>query len=47
LKINERTERHLKRMVRKDPFASFKEINIELAKLDVFVCIDTLRSYVD
>ncbi|KAG1056439.1 hypothetical protein G6F43_001684 [Rhizopus delemar] len=33
--------------VREDPFASFKEINMELAKLDVFVCIETLRSYVD
>ena len=38
LKINERTERHLKRMVGEDPFAFYKE----LAKLDVFVCIETL-----
>ena len=47
LKINERTERHLKRIIREDPFASFKEINMELAKLDVFVSIETLRSCVD
>ncbi|KAG1449840.1 hypothetical protein G6F55_009978 [Rhizopus delemar] len=47
LKINERTERHLKRIIREDPFASFKEINVELAKLDVFVNIETLRLYVD
>ncbi|EIE76932.1 hypothetical protein RO3G_01636 [Rhizopus delemar RA 99-880] len=47
LKINERTERHLKRIIREDPFASFKEINVELTKLDVFVSIETLRSYVD
>jgi hypothetical protein len=32
--MNERTERHLKRIVREDPFASFKEINMELANLD-------------
>ncbi|KAG1576871.1 hypothetical protein G6F46_006587 [Rhizopus delemar] len=47
LKINERTERHLSRIIREDPFASYKEINVELAKLDVFVSIETLRSYVD
>ncbi|KAG1048880.1 hypothetical protein G6F43_008762 [Rhizopus delemar] len=47
LKINERTERHLKRIIREDPFASFKEINVELTKLNVFVSIETLRSYVD
>jgi hypothetical protein len=47
LKINERTEGHLKRIIREDPFASFKEINVELAKLDVFVSIETLRSYID
>ncbi|KAG1452589.1 hypothetical protein G6F46_005487 [Rhizopus delemar] len=47
LKINERTERHLNRVIREDPFASYKEINMELAKLDIFVCIETLRSYVD
>jgi hypothetical protein len=47
LKINERTERHLKRIIREDSFAYYKEINMELAKLDVFVCIETLRSYVD
>ncbi|KAG1050564.1 hypothetical protein G6F43_007173 [Rhizopus delemar] len=47
LKINERTERHLNRIIREDPFASYKEINVKLAKLDVFVCIKTLRSYVD
>ncbi|KAG1540375.1 hypothetical protein G6F47_012045 [Rhizopus delemar] len=46
LKINERTERHLNRIIREDPFASYKEINVELAKLDVFVSIETLRSYV-
>ena len=42
LKINERTERHLKRITREDPFASYKEINMELVKLEVFVCIETL-----
>ncbi|EIE90095.1 hypothetical protein RO3G_14806 [Rhizopus delemar RA 99-880] len=47
LKINERTERHLKRIIREVPFAFYKEINTELAKLDVFVCTDTLRLYVD
>ncbi|KAG1450738.1 hypothetical protein G6F46_009368 [Rhizopus delemar] len=47
LKINERTERHLNRIIREDHFASYKEINMELAKLDVFVCIETLRLYVD
>ncbi|KAG1046533.1 hypothetical protein G6F43_010986 [Rhizopus delemar] len=47
LKINERTEGHLKRKFREDPFASYKEINMELAKLGVFACIETLRSYVD
>ena len=47
LKINERTERHLNRIIREDPFTSYKEINVELAKLDVFVSIETLRSYVD
>ncbi|KAG1487999.1 hypothetical protein G6F54_012320 [Rhizopus delemar] len=47
LEINERTVRHLNRIIREDPFASYKEINIELAKLDIFVCIETLRSYVD
>ncbi|KAG1445188.1 hypothetical protein G6F46_012439 [Rhizopus delemar] len=47
LKINERTERHLKRIIRKDHFASFKEINVELAKLNVLVSIEALRSYVD
>jgi transposase len=47
LKINERTERHLKRIIREDPFASFKEITMELARLNVFVCIETLRSYVN
>jgi transposase len=47
LKINEWTERHLKRIIREDPFASFKEINMELAVLDAFVSRETLRSYVD
>ena len=47
LKIDKRTERHLKRIIREDPFASYKEINMELAKLNVFGCIETLRSYVD
>jgi transposase len=47
LKINERIERHLKRTIREDPFAFYKEINMELAKLDTFVCIETFRSYVD
>ncbi|KAG1450092.1 hypothetical protein G6F46_010624 [Rhizopus delemar] len=46
-KINERTERHLNRIFREDPFASYKEINVELAKLDVFANIETLQSYVD
>ncbi|KAG1045122.1 hypothetical protein G6F43_011340 [Rhizopus delemar] len=36
LKINERTERHLKRIIREDPFTFYKEINMELAKPDVF-----------
>ena len=44
LKVKERTERHLRRIIREDPFASFKEINVELTKLDVFVCIESLRS---
>jgi hypothetical protein len=43
LKINKRIERYLKRIIREDSLASFKEINMEL----VFVCIETLRSYVD
>ena len=47
LKINERIERHLKRIIREDPFAFYKEINMVLAKLDVFACIGTLRSYAD
>ncbi|KAG1630201.1 hypothetical protein G6F45_005662 [Rhizopus arrhizus] len=47
LKINERTEGHLKRIIRKDPVDFYDEINMESAKLDVFVCIETLRSYVD
>ncbi|KAG1638318.1 hypothetical protein G6F44_008953 [Rhizopus delemar] len=47
LKINERTERHWKRIIREDPFTFYKEINMELAKPDVFVCIETLRLYVD
>ena len=47
MRINERTERYLKRIIREDPFASYKEINMELAKLDVFVCIETPRSYVN
>jgi transposase len=47
LEINERTKRCLKRIVREDPFASYKEINMESAKLDVFVRIEILRSYVD
>ncbi|EIE77464.1 hypothetical protein G6F46_009476 [Rhizopus delemar] len=46
LKINESTERHLNRIIREDLFASYKEINMGLAKLDGFVCIETLRSYV-
>ncbi|KAG1457811.1 hypothetical protein G6F46_009052 [Rhizopus delemar] len=46
-KINERTERHLKRIIIKDPFTFYKEVNMELAKLDAFVCIETLRSYAD
>jgi hypothetical protein len=33
LKINERTEKHLKRIIREDPFASYKEINMESANL--------------
>ena len=41
LKIK-RTERHLKRMIREDPFASFEEITMELAKLNAFVCVKTL-----
>jgi transposase len=32
LKINERIERHVKRIIREDPFASYKEIDMELAK---------------
>jgi transposase len=47
LKINERTERQLKRIISEDRFVSFKEINRELAKLNGFVCVDSLRSYVD
>ncbi|KAG1051733.1 hypothetical protein G6F43_006086 [Rhizopus delemar] len=47
LKINERTEGHLKRIIRKVPVDFYDEINMESAKLDVFVCIETLRSYVD
>jgi transposase len=47
LKINERTERHLKKIIGENLFVSYKEINMELAKLDVFVCIETLQSYVD
>jgi hypothetical protein len=47
LKTDKRTERHLKRIIREDPFAPYKEINMELAKLNVFGCIETLRSYVD
>jgi hypothetical protein len=39
LKRNERTERCLKRIIREYPFASYKEINMELAKLDNSVCI--------
>jgi transposase len=46
LKIDERTERHLKRISREDPFAFYKEINTKLAKLDIFVCIEIPRSYV-
>jgi transposase len=46
LKINERTERELKRITGEDPFVSYKKINMELAKPDAFVCIETLRSYV-
>ena len=42
LKINERAERRLKRILREDPFTSCKEINMESAKLNVFVCIETL-----
>jgi transposase len=42
LKINERTERHLKRIIREDPFAACKEINMELTKLDVFVSREIL-----
>ena len=45
LKINKRIEMHLKRIIREDPFVSYKEINMELAKQDVFVCIETPRSY--
>ncbi|KAG1136097.1 hypothetical protein G6F37_012279 [Rhizopus arrhizus] len=30
-----------------NPFASYKEINMELAKPDVSVCIETLLSYAD
>ena len=47
LKINERIKKHLKRIIREDPFAFYKEINMVLAKLDVFACIGTLRSYAD
>ena len=47
LKINKRIERYLKRIIREDSFASFKEINMELVNLNIFVCIETLRSYVD
>ncbi|KAG1448005.1 hypothetical protein G6F46_011182 [Rhizopus delemar] len=47
LKVNERTERHLNRIIREDPFASYKEIKMELAKLDVFVSIKIPCSYVD
>ncbi|KAG1451103.1 hypothetical protein G6F46_010265 [Rhizopus delemar] len=47
LKINEGTEGHLKRIFREDPFASYKEINTELTKLDIFVCIEILRSTYD
>jgi competence transcription factor ComK len=43
---NERTKRHLKRIVGENPFASFKETNVELANLDVFICMETLWSYV-
>ncbi|KAG0753501.1 hypothetical protein G6F29_011797 [Rhizopus arrhizus] len=32
---------------KEDPFASFKEINMELANLDAFVSIETLQLYVD
>ena len=47
LKINERTERHLKKIIRENLFVYYKEINMELTKLDVFVCIEILRSYLD
>jgi hypothetical protein len=45
--MNERTERYLKRIIKENPFASYKKINMELANLDVFVCIETLGSYVE